>query len=122
MYTRTNDILGSMISERTIQFCSKYSKKRIQSILEDFLAITFSIAWDTDRWVIYVQGKPTDSVLRKENFIEISPPNRPGDPCIVTTQHADPITESIADGLAKYLGYRLDGKRVYFCLHPTAKR
>lgn len=112
-----------MINERTIQWGSHTpTNENIKTVLDDFLAISFNLDWQKDRWIITLVGKPTDGILKKESFIEICPPKNPGDSCTINTQHSDPITEALANGIAKYIAYRLAGKQVYFCLTPLAKR
>jgi hypothetical protein len=104
-----------MVNERSIKWGRHTpSSEDIKAVLDDFLALDFSVTWEKDRWIVKIQGDLQDPVLKKEDFIEIVPPPHHKALGQVLTKHPNPITDAFANGLAKYLAYRLEGKQIIF--------
>jgi hypothetical protein len=105
-----------MASDRFITWLEKRpTRKTLEAHLSEFLGTGFDLKWDGDRWFVSIPGSPHPTVkwgrdvrpspYREERFIEVIP-NKELD---VLTRQADPLVNSIADGLVKWLCFRLQG-------------
>jgi len=110
-----------MSSDRFITWLEKKpTRKAIEENLAEFLGMGFGLKWDRDRWFVSIPGTPNPTVkwgkeirptpFRKERFIEVVPMRRPNLGNLdVLTRQGDPLVSAIADGLVKFLCFRLQG-------------
>lgn len=105
-----------MASDRFITWLEKKpTRKVLGEHLSEFFGTGVDLRWDKDRWIVSIPGAPHPTVkwgkdvrptpFRQERFIEAIP----GKEFDVLTRQADPFVNAIADGLVKWLCFRLMG-------------
>jgi hypothetical protein len=110
-----------MSSDRFITWLEKKpTRKTVEEHVREFLGTGFDFKWDEDRWFIGIPGNPAPwmgtirgglrSPFRRERFIEVIPMRRKSLGNLdVLTRQADPLVSAIADGLVRFLCFRLHG-------------
>lgn len=105
-----------MSSDRFITWLEKKpTRKVLGEHLSEFFGAGFGVEWRGDRWIVSIPGSPNPTVkwgkdvrptpYREERFVEVIP-NKELD---VLTRQADPLVNAIADGLVRWLCFRLQG-------------
>jgi len=105
-----------MALDRFISWLEKKpTKKVLGEHLSEFFGFGLDMTWEAGRWIISIPGAPyplvkwgedvRPSPFRKERFIEVIPGKR----LDVLTRQADPLVNAIANGLVRWLCFRLQG-------------
>lgn len=100
-----------MSSDRFVTWLEKKpTKKMVEENIAEFFGTGFPLRWDKDRWFIFIPGSPFCQIYRQERFVEVIPMKRTSLGNLdVLTRQGDPLVNALADGLVRFLCFRLQG-------------